>query len=405
MKIWIINPYGTLPEEAWSAYRSTFIAEALADSGHETTWFVSDFEHRSKTFRSGRRIRKYREGYTVVLVPSTAYIGHVSLARIRYERNYAKNLLNIIKKSSEVPDIIVHGEPALMFSDITGGLARKLGAKLVVDIIDLWPELFSIKFASISGSVSNLLFSACYAKRARFLARADALMAVTPDYLNIGIRHGSKVPSWVTYWGCDLKALRSPISLPTTLRLPTKREDEIWCVYAGTLGINYDIHTILEVARRSKREHLPIKFIIAGEGPLTSIVSNEADCGKNSNLIYVGRISQRQLVSVYGMADIALCSYVGLSTVSMPIKVYDYLAAGLPIVNSLEREIGRLIKEESIGWQYEPESIESLFGVIKSAAKERSKMIEMRNRCLILAKQFDTSIQYGQLVKKLEGLK
>jgi hypothetical protein len=49
--IWIVNPYGTLPSEGWRDYRSYMLAKALANRGYQVLWWISDFEHRSKTRR------------------------------------------------------------------------------------------------------------------------------------------------------------------------------------------------------------------------------------------------------------------------------------------------------------------------------------------------------------------
>ena len=404
MRIWIINPYGTLPDEAWSAYRSTFIAEVAAARGHEVTWFISDFEHRSKQFRTGEKRRRYGPGYEAVLVPSTAYRSHASLARIRYERNYARNLLRIVQAESKRPDVIIHGEPALMFADITGSLAARLGAKLVIDIIDLWPELFAIKFASVPSALMRALCTPAFAKRTRFLQQADAFTAVTPDYLELGTLAKPGVPAWVTYWGVDLKAVQCRNAPDLPRRVPEKGPGEFWCVYAGTLGINYDIPTIIKVAREARQRGFPLRFIIAGDGPLGESVAREAREDLKGIVHYLGRVPQTDLASVYAYSDLALCSYVGRSTVSMPVKAFDYLAAGLPIVNSLGREIGRLVRENKVGFQYEAQSAESLFNVLTSAATNPEEMARMRKRAEKLAMQFDTSVQYGIFVSQIEDL-
>lgn len=93
MNVWIINPYGTLPDESWRTYRSTMIANALVKAGHSVVQFISNFEHRSKRYRFDKyTVRNFGPGYTVHVIPTSSYRSHISLARIKYERSFAKGV-------------------------------------------------------------------------------------------------------------------------------------------------------------------------------------------------------------------------------------------------------------------------------------------------------------------------
>jgi hypothetical protein len=39
--IWLFNPYGPIPGEAWRDYRFTMIAETLAAEGHHVIWWTA----------------------------------------------------------------------------------------------------------------------------------------------------------------------------------------------------------------------------------------------------------------------------------------------------------------------------------------------------------------------------
>jgi hypothetical protein len=145
MLVWIVNPYGTLPSEGWREYRSLMLARALAEKGHEVTWWISDFEHRSKSYRGCGELYDplLPKGVRVIGVHSTAYVRNISLQRIRYEINYGLELGRLAFKES-APDVIVMGDPALFFGAPVLAYQQRVGCKLVLDIIDLWPELFTL---------------------------------------------------------------------------------------------------------------------------------------------------------------------------------------------------------------------------------------------------------------------
>ena len=52
MKIYLSNPYGTIPGENWREYRFFLLATSLAEKGHDVVWFTSTFSHHFKIQRS-----------------------------------------------------------------------------------------------------------------------------------------------------------------------------------------------------------------------------------------------------------------------------------------------------------------------------------------------------------------
>ena len=88
----------------------------------------------------------------------------------------------------------------------------------------------------------------------------------------------------------------------------------------------------------------------------------------------------------------------------MPIKCYDYWAAGLPIINSLERNLGTLIKEFNIGYNYISENPNSLVKNILTAYNNKSEYLQKKSNVLSFAVTLDQDLQYtkfSKFVKKL----
>jgi len=406
--IWIINPYGNLPGEGWSPYRSTFIAEAAVARGHQVTWWVSNFEHRSKRKRSDSwRNIEVHAGYQIRLVPSIAYQSHISFARINYERTYARNLIRKMHEEPDKPDVIIHGEPALCFSDITSKAIKRMGVKLVIDVLDLWPELFAIKLPYALRSAERLLFAPLYARRARFFQTANGFIAASRDYLQLAARAAPNRPGAVVYWGTNIKSFSAAADCEggyASLGLPIKRPGEIWAIYAGTLGENYDIRSILQCAEALEAERSNVRILIAGDGPLRPLVESTIQGKALTRVHYLGRLDARVLIPIYKHCDVALSSYVSDSTVSMPIKAYDYFAAGLPLINSLGRDLGRFVAEARVGVQYTPEDAEGMRRAIRFLAENPGVRTEMRSNALRLAATFDWEAQYGRAIDLVEAV-
>lgn len=407
MKVWIVNPYGNLPSEGWREYRSTLLANALEKAGHETVWWVANFEHRTKQFRATEfEVREVSSRFKIHLVPSTAYLRNISLSRIRFEKNFARNFSKL-SCAYPSPDVIVLADPALFTSTYVVAYVKKAGCKLIVDILDLWPELFHLILPRPLAWIGSILFAPLYRKRAWLLRQADGVVAVSKNYLDMALRAAPKASGDIFYLGIDLEDFHKALANKNVLadvELPVKAPEDSWVIYAGTLGINYDIKTIVDSARIFKKIDDTIQFIIVGEGPLRSMVVDAINEEKLCNINYLGVLSTDQLNALYGRCDIALSTYRGLSTVSMPVKAFDYLAAGLPVVNSLGKDWGELIADKQLGVKYTPEDANSLVQAIKLLHLNKDSSQKMRNNLLMCAKAFNTATIYPNYVVYIENI-
>ena len=408
LDIWIINPYGNLPCEGWRDYRSTMIANALATAGHHVTWGVSNIEHKSKKCRTPDWTRiDVSSNFVINIVPTSTYANHGSFERIRYEKLFAQNFYNKAKKSNP-PDVIILAVPSLFYSAQVLKLVKLWDVKLVIDVLDLWPELFHILLPSWLKWAGRILFFPLYARRASLFKKADAIVAVSQDYLSLALDHANPEISDVIYLGVDINNLQNIMKekkkLPSLLSLIEKRTDEIWVIYAGTLGINYDITTLMNAIELLELEGLPFKVLIAGDGPLQDEVLSTIKEKNLTSAFYLGRLTADEISQVYTVCDIALSTYINGSTVSMPVKIYDYLAAGLPIVNSLDREVGGIIDSYKVGIQYISGDTKSLSYAIRSLATDTEMRRMMAENSLLLAQSFDCKLQHNKFIEICETL-
>lgn len=404
MIVWIINPYGNLPDEGWRTYRSTMIANALVAEGFVVHQYISNYEHRSKKFRSPdyRRIVAH-ENYIIHVIPCTSYKSHISLDRILYERSFAKNL-KIHSAGQAKPDLVILAEPALFYYDLLlKWIKHELKVKLLLDIIDIWPELFELLFPKRLSFLSKIALLPLYLWRQRLYKQADSLIAVSQNYLKIGLGLKDFEPNLrdVVYWSYPDEPTE-----PTAFYIESnviknlvhkKGKNEVWGVYAGTLGENYDIKSIVDASKiiGKRFNSTEFKLLIAGDGPLATFCNEVND---DQQIFFLGRLPAQQLSALLKNSDFAFSTYKGKSTVAMPIKAFDYLAFGLPLVNSLGRDLGDFVDNNKIGINYLPESVESLSDAMRQLIQDKGKRLQCKVNCLELAEQFSELKQYAKFV-------
>lgn len=403
--IWIIDPYSEVPKPNWRHGRYYLIAQALSHKGYNVVLFISNFSHKEKKFTDNTNTINVNSNFNIVIVPTTHYKNHISLDRILYEKNFSLNIAKN-KHNLPLPSIIILKEPAIFMFDNLKPLIKISNAKIVVDIMDLWPELFELKLPKKLRWLGNIIFYPFYLKRNKIFKIASAITAVAPDYLELGLKSNNKIPHEVIYWGCDIKSINSLLissskSLLSELKLPEKNNN-IWGIYAGTLGENYDILSLLKASSVINDELPQLKILIAGAGPLEQTVADFA--ANNKNIFYLGSLPTDKLYKLFSFCDFGFSTYSEASTVSMPIKCFDYLAAGLPLVNSLNRNLGSLIEEHQIGYQYEASNYNSLVETLKKLMNDKEKLNSMKEKCKVVGHEFDNHIQYKKFAIILDEL-
>jgi glycosyltransferase involved in cell wall biosynthesis len=185
-------------------------------------------------------------------------------------------------------------------------------------------------------------------------------------------------------------------------RTGQKPSGEAWVVYAGSLGNNYDIKTLLQAAAYLQQRKSKIKIFIAGEGPLRSHVMDFISTRGLTNVIYLGKLNPRELIQLYQVCDIGLCAYGAESTVAMPVKAYDYMAAGLAIVSSLRGELERFLRDNQVGIQYMAGDAESLANALEELASNPDKRRAMAANSYRAAMMFDKNVQYSKFIDVLQ---
>ena len=242
--------------------------------------------------------------------------------------------------------LVAHWLAGCAISWMAGWLAAlRHRAPLVLNIQDIHPEA-----AVATGSITNpKIISILEALESLSYKKADAITALSDDLrLNIAsrIEHPDKVrviPNFVdTDW-------IYPDSKFNNYRTSLGLTDEVVIMYAGNLGYSQPIEIVIDAARRLQH-HQEIVFVINGEGSRRAEL--EAKAAGLENMRFVDFSSYEDLNEVLAAADIHLILLKpGLGTASVPSKLYSILAAGRPVLASVDTgtEIDLVVSRSGAG--------------------------------------------------------
>jgi glycosyltransferase involved in cell wall biosynthesis len=110
------------------------------------------------------------------------------------------------------------------------------------------------------------------------------------------------------------------------------------------------------------QETKDIIFLIVGTGPLADTLKIQAKRLKLTNIIFTGLRPHQEMPQYVSLADICLIPYKNQETFqnNLPSKMFDYLAAGKPMIINLEGEASKMILEAQAGLLVKPEDPRAL---------------------------------------------
>ena len=404
--IWLINPYGPIEGEDWREYSFNQFGKFLSENGYKVIWWTANFSHHFKKYRSnGWKDVTVNSNFVIRLVPTSSYKKNFGIGRMYKDYIFGKNVMRRFKQEKP-PHLIISAENPITMGNPSYNYAKREKVPMIYDQMDIWPEFIVRSLRNPFNVIANFLFKPVYRKRKVIYDNLAGSIALGKHYLEF-MQHISpslcEKPNALVYNGIDVKEFREQLNNDISIdKLQEKKEDEIWCVFAGTLGPSYDITGIIECAKYFNEDIKDkFKFIIAGSGPYEEMVINYSK--KLENLIYLGKLLPEQLIPIYGRCDVGLSAYSAGSNVDMCDKFYDYTAAGLAVINSLKGEISEHIEEKKLGYNYKANDVESFKKALLKIGNEEVLNNAKRNSWII-GTEFDKNAQNKKLLEVINRI-
>lgn len=360
--------YGWLPCEPGPS-RFYYIAKIFAEYGYNVDLVGSSFQHFEKKPRNTELIKRQGYPFQCSFIPVPQYRKNIDLRREYSNKKAEKRVIAYLE--TQKYDLIYCSIPANNIAAAVGKYCNENRIPLIVDIEDLWPEAMEMVFHV--PLVKNFLFS-FYRKDAEIAYQyADAVIGTSDEYTNRAFKYQRRnIPNKTVYVGCDLSVFDQGVKKYSDEII--KKEDEFWVTYAGSIGASYDIRTLVLAAKQIQdKGYADIQIKILGTGPLkTELEELSKEMGCN-NIIFLGYVEYPKMAAYLEKSDVLLNSFVKNAPQSIVNKVGDYLAAGKPMINTLEnKEFRRLVCEKDFGRNIEAENAELLAETILHYKKDKN---------------------------------
>lgn len=267
---------------------------------------------------------------------------------------------------------VVWGTSPPIFQGITAwAVARLKGAKFLFEVRDLWPQ-----FAVAVGVLRNPWLIRASEWLERFLYRhADRLIINSPGFREHVERRGAKRVDLIPN-GAD-PSMFNPADEGASFRTRYLLANQFIALYAGAHGLSNDLGVVLQAAQQLKDSHIHI--VLVGDGKEKPHLQAQAHAMKLTNLTFVSAVPKAEIPGALAAADacIAILKPLDEYKTTYPNKVFDYMAAGRPVVLAIDGVIREVVEAAGCGVFVPPGNAEALAEAIRELAANREKARQM----------------------------
>jgi glycosyltransferase involved in cell wall biosynthesis len=283
-------------------------------------------------------------------------------------------------------------------------LAWLKGAPLVVWVQDLWPESLAA-----TGFVQNRLGLICVEKLVRHIYAHADLILIQSEGFRTPVARLVEDAQKIRYYpnAVDAEAVSSIGISPELAALANNIGKHFSVVFTGNLGTAQSVETIVDAAERL-RAQADIRFYLIGSGSRLDWLKSEIVRRGLDNIVLAGRFPPAAMPVLYAASSALLVtlSDEAIFAYTIPSKLQGYLAAGRPIIASLNGEGARVVIEAKAGVTCGAGDSEALAQAVLKlygmASEERAQL--GKNARLYAAEHFALDRLAEELIKHLDGL-
>ena len=259
-------------------------------------------------------------------------------------------------------------------------------------------KLFTKDIAPLQKFIAKMLRKFCLKNTNHIVAVSynlktflmDNRLVKHPDNITV-LPNAADVTAFDKYF--DVQSIKTSLSL----------EDKFIIAYTGTLQIWYAIEDVISAFPAVLKEVSNAFLLIVGTGQAQKKLENLADrLGISGNVKFLGYVSHNRIPEMLSISDIVVAPYkeVGMPFFNSPIKIFEYLSAGKPIVATKIGQIAEVLQDQHTALLVMPSHTEELANAIIRLARDEQLRNYLAKNARIEAQKYS----WDKYADKLENI-
>lgn len=352
MKVCIVSCF------EWYEKRLKYVEKYFKEQNFEVVYITSDFEHIKKEY--------VKPVHGVDYIHTLSYKKNLSIRRLVSHFLFARAAL---KKWKELqPDYLyVLVPPNSMVKRAARYRTKHTETKLILDVIDMWPESMPIK----NSKVIEPVFSKWAGLRDNYVKAADLVFTECNLFQEILKTKVSREKLQTLY------LVKEEGDKETVKR----RGQGFSICYLGSINNIIDVDFIvafLELLSGYKK----VEFYLIGKGEQKKYLVDRLKqlplTLHDEGAVYEESLKNSILKKCdFGLNIMKKEVYVGLT-----IKSIDYLSVGLPLINNIGGDTERFVKEYNVGYNISNSNMKEMVKILSCISSEELEKMHKNAYCL-----------------------
>jgi glycosyltransferase involved in cell wall biosynthesis len=207
--------------------------------------------------------------------------------------------------------------------------------------------------------------------------------------------------------GCDTDTFRPELREP--LKLVGLAPRDFVAGFIGTHGVANGLDAVLDAAAELKRRNrLNIKFVFIGDGNKKDSLVDRAKAEKLTNCIFLPPINKAEIARLTASFDCGMQILADISAFyygTSPNKFFDYISAGIPVINNYPGWLAEIIEKHRCGLVVRPHNPAQFADQLEMLANDPATCRMMGNNARRLAEvEFSRQRTANSFVNLLESV-
>lgn len=180
--------------------------------------------------------------------------------------------------------------------------------------------------------------------------------------------------------GADLDLFRRP-PIPPPAALARRLQGRYVVAFLGTLKPWHGLRPLLRAFRRLRQVNDKACLLVIGDGPGGDLVQEAQRRHGPRTVIWTGAVKHEDVPGWLSLAHVGVAPYPEMESFYFcPLKIIEYLAAGLPVVASAIGDAARLVSHQRTGLLVPPGDSAGLARALAALGDNTSKRLRMGER-------------------------